>query len=311
MLLAPDFFLAGAPRCGTTALSAYLSDHPDVCFSRPKEPHFFMTDMPAMRAFSDKSSYLDQCFGHCDAAAAKAVGEGSVWYLYSDEAIDNILRERPDARFIVMLRNPVEMVPSFHQKAVESLDEDVTDFAVAWSLQPERRRGRRIPARCRDRRLLDYTWVGRLGVRVAAIRQRIPAAQLMLILYDDFAEDSLSVFRQTLDFLGLPDDGRRSLPRINEHRRVRSRLLLAFAKNPPVRMVQAVDLLKRAFGIERLGLIDRLWRSQLVPASRPPLSPDLRRELLATFSDDIDLLGELLERDLGHWKTADGSSRVL
>ena len=37
----PDFFVVGAPRCGTTAISKYLSDNPNICFSRPKEPHFF------------------------------------------------------------------------------------------------------------------------------------------------------------------------------------------------------------------------------------------------------------------------------
>ena len=37
----PDFFLIGAPRCGTTSLSRYLADNPQVCFSRPKEPHYF------------------------------------------------------------------------------------------------------------------------------------------------------------------------------------------------------------------------------------------------------------------------------
>ena len=34
-------FIVGAPRCGTTSLSRYLKDHPEVCFSRVKEPHFF------------------------------------------------------------------------------------------------------------------------------------------------------------------------------------------------------------------------------------------------------------------------------
>jgi Sulfotransferase family len=37
----PDFFLVGAPRCGTTSLSRYLAANPQVCFSRPKEPHYF------------------------------------------------------------------------------------------------------------------------------------------------------------------------------------------------------------------------------------------------------------------------------
>ena len=37
----PDFIIAGAPKCGTTALAFFLSEHPGVCISRIKEPRFF------------------------------------------------------------------------------------------------------------------------------------------------------------------------------------------------------------------------------------------------------------------------------
>jgi hypothetical protein len=37
----PDFFVVGAPRCGSTAFCRYLAKHPAICFSRPKEPHYF------------------------------------------------------------------------------------------------------------------------------------------------------------------------------------------------------------------------------------------------------------------------------
>ena len=48
----PGFFIVGAPRCGTTAMSTYLSGHPEVCFSVPKENHFF--------ALHEKSSVQSQ-----------------------------------------------------------------------------------------------------------------------------------------------------------------------------------------------------------------------------------------------------------
>ena len=40
----PNLFLIGAPKCGTTSLASYLSDHPQIFVSDPKEPHFFNTD---------------------------------------------------------------------------------------------------------------------------------------------------------------------------------------------------------------------------------------------------------------------------
>jgi len=39
----PNFFIVGAPRCGTTALSEYLRGHPNVFMCHPKEPFYFAT----------------------------------------------------------------------------------------------------------------------------------------------------------------------------------------------------------------------------------------------------------------------------
>jgi len=41
-----SFFVIGAPKCGTTLLSTHLSEHPEISFSKPKEPHFFSRDYP-------------------------------------------------------------------------------------------------------------------------------------------------------------------------------------------------------------------------------------------------------------------------
>ena len=42
----PNLFIIGAPKCGTTALSEYLREHPAVFVTQPKEPHFFSKDFP-------------------------------------------------------------------------------------------------------------------------------------------------------------------------------------------------------------------------------------------------------------------------
>jgi hypothetical protein len=42
----PDFFIAGAPKAGTTALHAALARHPSLYMSAVKEPKFFLTDGP-------------------------------------------------------------------------------------------------------------------------------------------------------------------------------------------------------------------------------------------------------------------------
>ena len=52
-----DFFIVGAPKCGTTALAWYLRDRPDVFMLKPKEPHYFADDLPNYRAVSNESDW--------------------------------------------------------------------------------------------------------------------------------------------------------------------------------------------------------------------------------------------------------------
>ncbi len=101
----PDFFIIGAPKCGTTALATYLAEHPNIQLSDPKEPHYFCKDLKAggPPVASDKD-YVRRFFPGLEESGASAAGEASVWYLYSDVAVRNILRFQPDAKFIVMLR---------------------------------------------------------------------------------------------------------------------------------------------------------------------------------------------------------------
>ena len=68
--------------------------------------------------------------------------EGSTTYLYAAEQLEPILRLWPDARFIIALRDPMEMIPSLHQRLFFQGDESVRDFDRAWRL--------RIPPRARQ-----------------------------------------------------------------------------------------------------------------------------------------------------------------
>ena len=72
--LKPNFFIIGAPKCGTTSLSVYLSEHQEIVMSHPKEPHYFSTDIENGR-MTDQSKYL-ACFAQ-DKTLATAFFEGS------------------------------------------------------------------------------------------------------------------------------------------------------------------------------------------------------------------------------------------
>jgi hypothetical protein len=108
-------FIVGAPRCGTTSLSGFLQGHPDVDFSVVKEPHFF-SRQPLAHLSAEaleaavREEYLQRYFPDRRADAA-LMAEGSVSYLYAPDQMRQVLRLWPDARFVIAVRDPMEMLP--------------------------------------------------------------------------------------------------------------------------------------------------------------------------------------------------------
>lgn len=203
----PGFFIIGAPRCGTTALSHYLSQHPRICFARPKEPHFFTSPLAASGNADLQRDYIERFFRHCGEDTL-LLGEGSVSYLYSKDALEQILQLNAQARFLVMLRSPVEMIQSYHARMLYILQEDTSDLRQAWRLQSLRARGKQIPRTCSEPRYLQYAEIGRLGSYLEQLYSLAGRQRCHVIVYDDFIADPQATYRGALSFIGIEDDGR-------------------------------------------------------------------------------------------------------
>ena len=293
MLHKPNFFIVGAPKCGTTALARYLSEHPAVFMSNPKEPHHYNTDLN-YGAYKEWSSYL-QLFESVD-EKHQAVGEASVWYMYSKDAIPNILKENSSAKFIVMLRNPAEMAASLHEQMVFSGYEDVLDFQTAWGLQSEREKGRKIPFACKEKELLLYKETCSLGSQLSRVMEIVPAKNVHVILFDDFKKDLRAVWLAVQSFLGVEDDNRKQFPVVNSAKERRSLL---------IKRINDLYLnFRQIIGIRGLGsgLFTVLNRWNVRERQRNPLPETFRRELVAEFSDEVDRLESILGRDLSEWR---------
>ena len=297
----PNFFIVGAPKCGTTALYEYLRGHPSIFMPKYKEPHFFAKDLGTYPLIKTADAYA-ALFAEAEARHA-AVGEASVYYLRSTTALAGIRQYDPSARIIAMYRNPVEMVHSFHSQLLYVGEENVSDFEQAWRLQARRAQGLDLPPRSRGGFLLQYAELGRFGSQTERVLAHFPPAQVKLILFEDFAADARRVYDEVIAFLGVPHDGRTEFARINENKRARVDWLKHFLRKPPPGLRRAVRGLKRLLGGERLGgLKSEIVRMNTLTERRPALSPELRAEMVDTFRDEVRRLGELLGRDLSHWE---------
>jgi sulfotransferase family protein len=296
----PNFFIVGAPKCGTTALYAYLRQHPNIFMADIKEPHFFAKDLgtyPAIKTLEEYTGIFAQ-----SSEQHQRVGEGSVYYLRSATAIANIREFNPDARIIAMFRNPVDMVYALHSQLLYVAEENQIDFETAWRLQERRSRGLDLPPASRGPFLVQYAEVGRFGTQTERMLSIFPRDQVKLILYDDFTLSPKSVYDEVIDFLGLPPDQRTHFPRINENKRARLVWLGSFFRKPPPPLRTAFRGLKRAVGAESLSAVKKkLVDLNTVKERRQPLSPEFRAELVAEFRDEVALLSRLLNRNLSHW----------
>jgi len=302
----PDFFVVGAPRCGTTSFCRYLARNPQVCFSQPKEPHYFtqLTRDPTEAELA--RDYLERCFGHYS-SAHRAVGEGSVSYLYLPTAIERIRRINPDARFIALVRNPLTMLPSYHLRMRFLLQEDEEDFARAWALEPARARRESVPRHCLDPRLLLYSKVAQLGAQVEQLYAMAGRERSHIVVFDDLAGDPLAVYRAALAFLGVDYDGQTRFESRYESRMYRYRWLQRMLFVPATKggkMMETLQQRTRKYnpdGSKRESLIKRVTRWNKVPASPPPLTQPTRDMVRETLRPDVDLLSRLLGRDLTGW----------
>lgn len=252
----PNFFIVGAPKCGTSAWVSYLSGHPDVFFTPRKEPHYFCTDFPNFRWAETEEDYL--AF-FVDAGDVPVIGEASVMYLYSRDAARRIHAFDEQAKILILLRGQGSFLPSYHNQILYTRNETNPDFAEVWRIS-EQGLPRTIPASCREPAFLDYRAVGDFESQVARYIDTFPSRQLRVVWMEDWRDDPGRLYESLLDFLGLRHHKRESFAPVNTAYQHRSRLLSKLTNNPPSWVLGIARAAKRVLGAERLNIAAYLRR---------------------------------------------------
>lgn len=192
----PNLFIIGAPRCGTTSLYAALKQHPDVYASVLKEPHHYAGDLPSQpHTVHDRLDYLTLFQG---SEQQRYRAEASVWYLYSTMAAGAIADAHPDARVVVLLRDPVEMVLSLHALYLRTGNEAEAD--VDQALMRDRHAmfdGTYFPFGLHYRNLL------RFDQALARWRARFGPGRLRVLFYEEFYAEPAAAFADLCAWLQI------------------------------------------------------------------------------------------------------------
>jgi hypothetical protein len=308
----PNFFLVGAPKAGTTSLYHYLGQHPHIYMSAVKEPCFFAAevresncdpevqrwiarDKRGLRRFlagplSEKpfggivagwNDYL-QLFGN--ATNERALGEASVCYLWSPTAPARIAEKIPDARILVMLRNPVE-------RAFSQYLHGLGNGAIQWTFREHI--GRNL-SHCSGQLCTHYPFLefGLYAEQLGRYLKRF-GHNVWVGFHEDFEKRPLDVLRNIFRFLGVdpefsPVAARRDLE----------------AQVPRLRAagwLKRTGLWEAAARLTPSGLRPLIRRAVIRKPGTTHMNPEDRQLLIDYYRQDIRKLADLLKCDLDRW----------
>lgn len=298
----PDFFVAGTPKSGTTALHAALAQHPGLYLSAVKEPKFFLTDgpPPTHGGPGDAKTYRENVWRRSDyealfdpAPPGALRGESTPFYLYSRDAQRRIKALIPAARLIVVLRDPVERAHSNWAHLWSAGLDPIGDFVQACAAEEER-----IAAGWAD--FWHYKRLGLYGEQLQHLYSVFPQEQVLVFRYRDMVDDPAGTLNRICAFLGVAQGIVTEVPPANvtahpEHTRRHQTL------SRILRAGSAITARLPGHGGKRM--IDRLERSlQYGAAPRRPLTWEQRESLIPYFESDIRLLSDLTGEDFSRWE---------
>lgn len=282
----PNLFVAGFPKCGTTTLCHYLGSHPDVFLCNPKEPHYFSIGAPGLR-FSSPGALSDLAGLPCDIDAYETLYagrkeqwlcDGSTTYVLSPGAPAAIRKYNPEARIIIMIRNPVDRAFSAYSH-MRKLNRENESFTRGIDLEAERTKAN-----------YSYMWRYMNGSlyheRIQAFCKAFGRESVYIGVFESFIKDTEAFLKDVCSFLGLPGTYAFELGKIkNESRLMRDNIQTRLMKSEsaPMRTIKSLvpANLKKWF-IRRNSY-------------RLELDSDTRATQMKRFEDDL----MALERDFG------------
>jgi Sulfotransferase family len=304
---APDFFIVGQPKSGTTALYEMLRHHPQIYMPELKEPWYFASDMlprfqpprsaPPLRTLDEYRELF------ADAGPEQRIGEASSAYLLSRTAATRIAEVCADARIIAILREPASFLRSLHLQLLRTHVESKKDLRSAIELEPARREGKKIPRRSHRPQLLMYSDHVRYVEQLRRYYDAFAPEQVLVLIYDDFRRDNEGAVRTVRRFLGVEEGSPVDVSEANTtSTRMRSQQIdellnvVSVGRGPVSRAVKAG--LKVVMPSELRGRAIEATQRHLVNGTPSPPDERLMLELRRCFKGEVVALSEYLDRDL-------------
>ena len=287
----PNFFFVGHTRSGTTSLKEELEQHPEIFFyyakswQKPNGPFGFES------SFKNEEEFLEEFRG----VKEKRVGQKRGDYLSCPWAAERIKKFSPNAKIIMTLRNPIDVMYSLHATMLyRETVEDIEDFGEALKMEEERKKKygyKVIPKKYHPHML--YRETVRYSQQVKRYFELFGEENVKVTIFDEYIKNKSSTLRDILKFLDVDEDFEIKHLNTNAGRKYRSRTIHS-------------AVMTNRFGVR--GILRNIPGSAKVyrkinnsEFKRKPLEPSLRKSLQDDLKKEIDELSLMLKKDLSYW----------
>jgi len=298
----PNLFIVGHPRSGTSSMHRYLGQHHDVFMSPIKEPNYFARDF---REESDNFHHKQLYFPYRTEKdylglykkwkTEKAAGEASSTNLYSAVSAEEIHRFNPESKIIIMLREPVGFLYSYHSAAQFALGEHHKDFNKALFAEKERKKGTGFSKRVITPSWLFYSEFTKYTEQIQRFLFHFDQEQIKIIIFDDFKRNTQELYREVLEFIGVDSDFSFNFDIVNPNKQVKWPSLKKFILDSPYFR----KTMRRIFSNDIYAKMDNFYKTWIVSYEpRQILDSEIKIDLKKKFKLEVEQLGNFLKRDM-------------
>lgn len=288
---APNFFILGAAKCGTTTLYHLLKQHPDIFLTEDKEPHFFSSESNYKKGIT---YYLKTYFNNVQGSLC--IGEATPQYFHSGGIVAPRIKKDigENVKFIIILRDPVERAWSHYLHMVRDNLEDVS-FEQAL----ENEAGQPVET---NQLWKNYFSDGLYADQILKWLEYYPLDNFLFLFTDDLQKNQKNVVEKIITFLGLGQGNQLKLGiKANSGGTSRHEWLSVFLNNPNI----ITNMFKHALPHslrQRIRLFLNFWN--LKPfKNKPTMNTEVKNMLRSRYLPANKKLENIIGKDLSDWNT--------
>ena len=283
-----DFFIVGAPKAGTTSLYHYLSEHPQVEMSSQKEPDYFSDkaiNEQGMYYTKNRVNSLAKYESLFVQKESVVYGEASVSYLFYENVPEDIKKYNPNAKIIIMLRDPIERAFSHY----------LMDYRLGLISDSFENVLAKI-SKHKNAHLFyqQYIEVSKYSKQIQRYLDFFKKENILFIDYEDFKKNVSKTVDQVYNFLNISTE---FVADINTKHNT-----FIMPKNKIIRLIYSFVFLRKILTFLFPIYLVKNFRVLLFKTDKKPeLLKETRSLLSIIFNDDIKKMEEVLAKNYSKW----------